>query len=49
VHDVDNKDGHITKRATSASQIGERLVTGCVNNEEAWNLEVERLALSHDI
>jgi len=49
VHDINNKDSHITKRATSTSKVGKRLVAGCINNKEAGNLKVEWLALSNDI
>ena len=49
VHDIDNKHGQVTKRATSRTQVGERLVTWCVDDEETWQFEIKRLASSHDI
>lgn len=47
VHDINDKDSHVTKGGTSRTQIGERLVTWCINDEEAWNLQVELFAVFH--
>lgn len=39
--DVDNQDSNVTQRTSTGSQVGERLVTRGVNNQQTRNLEVE--------
>ena len=47
VHDIDNQDGDVAKRRTTRTQVGERLVTGGIDDEETGNLELE-LAVAVD-
>jgi len=41
VHDVDDEDGQIAEGRTSGSEVGERLVTGGVDNKEAGKFEFD--------
>ena len=47
-HDIDDKNGNVTKRATTSSQIRERLVSGSINNEQTRNLVLLTAILVHD-
>ena len=35
MHDVDDEDGDVAETRTAIAQVGERLVTGCINNQKA--------------
>lgn len=37
VHEVDHQNGNIAQVRSSRSQVGERLVTWCINNLESWD------------
>ena len=39
--DVDDQDGDVTQRTSTGSQIGERLVTRSIDDEQTRYLEVE--------
>lgn len=40
-HNVDDEDSDVAKRRSTGSQVGERLVTGRVDDEQTRNLVVE--------
>jgi hypothetical protein len=44
---IDNENGNVTQGTASGSQVGERLVTGGIDDEETRYLEVERVVLEH--
>jgi hypothetical protein len=48
-HDVDNEDSNVTERRTTRTQVGERLVTRCVNDQQTGDLVVLEtiLTISH--
>ncbi|EPE03432.1 hypothetical protein F503_07735 [Ophiostoma piceae UAMH 11346] len=48
VHDVDDEDRNVAQRRTTRAQVGERLVTGRVDDQQAGHLEVERAVLVDD-
>ena len=37
MHDVDHQNGEVTQRAASGAQVGERLMTWSVDDQQAWN------------
>ena len=37
-HDIDNEDGNVTKRASTGTQVRERLVARCVDDQKTGNL-----------
>ena len=45
VHDVYDQDGHVTKTAAATAQVGERLVTRSVDNQESRDLQVHWVAV----
>lgn len=49
VHNVDDKHCQITKGGATRAQVGERLMTWGVNDEEAWELQVEGFPSLHHI
>jgi len=49
VHNIDHKHGQVTEGRTSGSQVGERLVTGSVDHEEAGHIEFDILAATHAV
>ena len=49
MHDVDDEDGEIAKRGASRSQVGERLVTWGVDDEEAWDFQSKLFSALHDL
>lgn len=47
--DIDNENGDVAQRTASRSQVGERLVTGRIDDEETRNLELEGIVLRRDV
>lgn len=47
VHNVDHEDGDIAQRRSASTQVGERLVPRCVNDEEARHVDL--LAWGEDV
>lgn len=41
MHDIDNQNGNVTERRTTGSEVRERLVTRCIDNQETGDLELE--------
>ncbi len=48
VHDIDDEDGDVAERRSTGSQVGERLVSGRVNDEETGHLVLEWRVLVED-
>ena len=49
MHNVDDKYSKITEGGATRSQVGERLVTWCVDDKEAGKLQIEWLSRLHHI
>jgi len=49
VHDVDHQHRQVTKGGTTRTQVGERLVTGGVNDEEAGQFQVKWFSALHHV
>ena len=45
-HDVDNENGNVAERASSSTQVGERLVTGRVDDEQSRELVLLEVGLN---
>ena len=43
MHDVDDEDGDVAETRTAITQVGERLVTGCVDDQKAGKSNVVEL------
>jgi hypothetical protein len=42
---VDDKNGNVTQRGSTRTQIGERLVAWSVDDEQSWNLDLVAVLL----
>lgn len=40
MHDVDDKNGNVTKRGSSVAKIGKRFVTRCVDDQETGYFQI---------
>ncbi|ROW05672.1 hypothetical protein VMCG_05275 [Cytospora schulzeri] len=49
VHDIDDQNSNVAKRRTSGTQVGERLVTGRVDDQETRDLELKLAILVDDM
>jgi hypothetical protein len=48
VHDIDDQNGNVTERRTTGTQVGEGLVTRCIDDQETGHLELEAaVAVDH--
>ena len=47
MHNVDDEHGQVAQRGATRTQVRKRLVTWGVNDEEAWNFQLELLSTAH--
>ena len=49
MHEIDDENGDITKGGTTRTQVGERLVTWCVDDEVTWQLQINVDSAIHSL